>query len=70
MRMGLATLLAATLRRSRSRLPATHAVALYHSAFMRYLLALDQGTTNSRVLLFDERAALLGIPKNGTRYAG
>ncbi|MDQ3776563.1 MAG: FGGY family carbohydrate kinase, partial [Pseudomonadota bacterium] len=26
---------------------------------MRYLLALDQGTTSSRALLFDERAALL-----------
>ena len=33
--------------------------ALYHSALMRYLLALDQGTTSSRALLFDERAALL-----------
>ena len=28
---------------------------------MRYLLALDQGTTSSRALLFDERAALLGM---------
>jgi hypothetical protein len=28
---------------------------------MRYLLALDQGTTSSRALLFDGRAALLGM---------
>ncbi len=28
---------------------------------MRYLLALDQGTTSSRALLFDEHAALLGM---------
>jgi hypothetical protein len=35
--------------------------ALYHSALMRYLLALDQGTTRSRALLFDERTALLGM---------
>ncbi|MGH8569817.1 MAG: FGGY family carbohydrate kinase, partial [Gammaproteobacteria bacterium] len=28
---------------------------------MRYLLALDQGTTSSRALLFDEHAALLGV---------
>ena len=28
-----------------------HARALYHSALMRYLLALDQGTTRSRALL-------------------
>ncbi len=27
----------------------------------RYLLALDQGTTSSRALLFDERAAILGM---------
>jgi glycerol kinase len=28
---------------------------------MRYLLALDQGTTSSRALVFDDRAALLGM---------
>jgi glycerol kinase len=62
--LGVATPLAATLMRItiliRSRLPA-HARALYHSTPMRYLLALDQGTTSSRALLFDERAALLGM---------
>ena len=31
----------------------------YHTALMRYLLVLDQGTTSSRALLLDERAALL-----------
>jgi len=28
---------------------------------MRYLLALDQGTTSSRAALFDEHATLLGM---------
>ena len=28
---------------------------------MRYLRALDQGTTSSRAVLFDEHAALLGM---------
>ena len=39
-----------------------HAQTLYHRA-MRYLLALDQGTTSSRALLFDERATLLGMAR-------
>ncbi|HWI14710.1 MAG TPA: FGGY family carbohydrate kinase, partial [Burkholderiales bacterium] len=28
---------------------------------MRYLLALDQGTTSSRAIVFDERGAMKGV---------
>ena len=59
--MGVATLLAATLMRITDPDCRPRARALYHSALMRYLLALDQGTTSSRALLFDEGAVLLGM---------
>ena len=39
-----------------------HAQTLYHSVHA-ILLALDQGTTSSRALLFDERATLLGMAR-------
>jgi sugar (pentulose or hexulose) kinase len=33
----------------------------------KYILALDQGTTSSRAVLFDEKAAIVGISQKETR---